>query len=236
MWPSLATANHIADLANIFFIGSLVVGVISTVMIVWMANVKEGHWERARQDSEERIAVLATQGDEAKAALGTAQADIAKANAQIAEANARAVEAKLALEKFKAPRVLTDAQAVRVGAKLKQFGSEPVDLFLYSESAENVRLIGPISFAVNTSGRATRIWHVFGGAFFGVLVQVRKDAPENVRRAGEALLNALKAEGIFTNRQTDFSIEDWPQNTAGPQTPALSERAPIRVLVGNKPI
>ena len=70
MWPSLPVTNHIADLANIFFIGSLVVGVVSTVLIVWMANVKEGHWERARQDSEERIASLTTQGEEAKATLG----------------------------------------------------------------------------------------------------------------------------------------------------------------------
>jgi hypothetical protein len=58
MWPSLPTANHIADWANIFFIGSLVVGVVSTVLIVWMANVKEGYWELARQDSDVRLAQL----------------------------------------------------------------------------------------------------------------------------------------------------------------------------------
>ena len=58
MWPSLSVANHIADIGNILFIGSLVVGVVSTVLIVWMANAKEGYWERARQDSDERIARL----------------------------------------------------------------------------------------------------------------------------------------------------------------------------------
>jgi hypothetical protein len=101
MWPSLPVANHVADAANIFFIGSLVVGVISTVLIVWMANVKEGYWDRARQASEERIALLATQGDEAKAALGIAQADIAKANAQIAEANARTAAAEVRLAEMR---------------------------------------------------------------------------------------------------------------------------------------
>jgi hypothetical protein len=93
MWPSFPMANHIADWANIFFIGSLAVGLISTGLIIWMANVKEGHWERARQASEERIALLAAQGDEAKAALGTAQADITKANAKIASANEAAAHA-----------------------------------------------------------------------------------------------------------------------------------------------
>jgi hypothetical protein len=80
MWPSLPTANHIADVANWFFIGSLVVGVVSTILIVWMAGVKETYWEKDRTESAERIALLATQGDQARAELGIAQADIAKAN------------------------------------------------------------------------------------------------------------------------------------------------------------
>ncbi len=56
VWPSLETASRIADWANIFFIGSLVVGVISTILIVWMANVKEEHWAAQRGESNERIA------------------------------------------------------------------------------------------------------------------------------------------------------------------------------------
>lgn len=76
--PSLEVASRIADLANIFFIGSLVVGVISTILIVWVANVKEGHWDDLRRRSDEKIA----------------------------EANARTKEAELALEKYKRPRNL----------------------------------------------------------------------------------------------------------------------------------
>ena len=55
-WPSLDTASRVADTANLFFIASLVVGVVSTITIVWMANVKEAHWDIARIQSEERIA------------------------------------------------------------------------------------------------------------------------------------------------------------------------------------
>jgi len=74
MWPSLPTANHIADVANCFFIGSLVVGVVSTILIVWMAGVKESYWEKDRTESAERIADLTTQGDIAR--KETAQAKL----------------------------------------------------------------------------------------------------------------------------------------------------------------
>lgn len=74
MWPSLSVANSVADWANIFFIGSLMVGVVSTILIVWMANVKEGYWERARQESDERIAKLVTDGNVAR--KETAQAKL----------------------------------------------------------------------------------------------------------------------------------------------------------------
>jgi hypothetical protein len=58
MRPSLPVANHIADVANWLFIGSLVVGVVSTILIVWMAGVKEAYWDLDRMESGERIAQL----------------------------------------------------------------------------------------------------------------------------------------------------------------------------------
>ena len=88
MWPSLPVANQVADIANFLFIGSLVVGVVSTVTIVWMNGVKEAYWEKDRGESAERIASLVTQGEQLRK--------------DTADANARALEAKLELEKFKA--------------------------------------------------------------------------------------------------------------------------------------
>ena len=102
MWPSLVAANKIADWANVFFIGSLVVGVVSTVLIVWMSGVKEAYWEKDRTESAEHIAALGVQGDQLRK-------DTAKANAQ-------ALEAQLALEKFKAPRAKSvEQRAVGLG-------------------------------------------------------------------------------------------------------------------------
>src|SRR5882757_4500695 len=90
MWPSLPVANQIADVANWFFIGSLVVGVVSTILIVWMAGVKEAYWEKDRTESAERIVAL---GKEA-----------AEANARAAEAQARIKESEETLARISMPR------------------------------------------------------------------------------------------------------------------------------------
>jgi hypothetical protein len=95
MWPSLPTANHIADLANVFFIGSLVAGVVSTILIVWMSGVKETYWEKDRTESAERVAGLVLQGDQLRK--------------DTAEANARTKESELALAELSSPRNIDPA-------------------------------------------------------------------------------------------------------------------------------
>lgn len=67
--PSLEIASKISDWANAFFIGSLVVGVVSTVLIVRMANVKEEHWDELRRSSDERIAEATARQKEAELKL-----------------------------------------------------------------------------------------------------------------------------------------------------------------------
>lgn len=47
--------------------------------------------------------------------------DLSEKDLLIAEANGKAIEAALALERFKAPRILTDAQRERITKKLKLY-------------------------------------------------------------------------------------------------------------------
>jgi len=61
---SLSAATTIGNLANIGLVGSLVIGVISTFLIVRTADVKGRHWDIAREQSRERIAELSMQGDQ----------------------------------------------------------------------------------------------------------------------------------------------------------------------------
>jgi len=104
MWPSFATASWVYDWANVFLIGALTVGAASTVLVVWMGNVKE---EYLRRD------LASTSLDATHAVLQTTilAKDIADANERTAIAEQRAAEATLALEKFKAPRELKEAAA-----------------------------------------------------------------------------------------------------------------------------
>ena len=166
MWPSLPAANHIADVANIFFIGSLVIGVVSTVLIVWMSGVKEAYWEKDRTESAERIAVVAAQGEKARAELGIAQADIAKAKAQaaalerdtakarqaIVEANARTKEAELKLEELRrqvAPRILKRDALIKA---LEGQPKAPTEIMYLRDDAESFELAQQISLAMEAAG------------------------------------------------------------------------------------
>jgi hypothetical protein len=71
MWPfdemSLSWATRLSDVANLVLLASLIGGVIATFVIVRTANVKEHHWEVAREQSQERIAELQTKVAEANA-------------------------------------------------------------------------------------------------------------------------------------------------------------------------
>jgi hypothetical protein len=196
MWPSLSTANQIADWANIFFIGSLVVGVISTILIVWMANVKEGYWERARQDSEERIASLIKQGDELRK--------------DTAEANARAAEAKLELAKFKAPRVLTSAQQSIVAGKIAAFRGtkfdagigpkgDPEPLYLLRSIVDSLKSVGWIQVPWTGDGETyteAPLLPVGLTMVTNVIVDVHPEYRAAFGPAVKALADALNAEGI----------------------------------------
>ncbi len=77
----------------------LVVGVVATILIVWMSGVKETHWDADRRHSNEKIAQL-----------GVA---VAEANARAAEANRKAEEERLSrvkLETKVAPRRLSGSE------------------------------------------------------------------------------------------------------------------------------
>jgi hypothetical protein len=87
MWPSFETAVWLYDAANIFLIGALAIGVIATVLVVWMGNVKEEHLRR-------EIAETNARAEEAKAAS-------AGANARAAELEKEAANARLETERIK---------------------------------------------------------------------------------------------------------------------------------------
>lgn len=115
MWPALPLANKIADIANLFFIGSLVVGVVSSIAIVWTTGVKERYWDEDRRASAEKIAALTTQGDQ-----------LLK---DTAEADARASEAELKLAEYRKPRApMIQQHAAELVAAIAPFKGTKFDM------------------------------------------------------------------------------------------------------------
>ena len=142
---------------------------------------------------------------------------VATAEALGAEANQRAAEANLALEKFRAPRVLSDEQIDRIAKELRRFAGVQFDMGISSRDPELLRLVvlleralekaewTEIDFrgsegisAVRTRSGAPSI----GTSVSAIGVIVGLSRPEKelpmVANAALALANALEAEGIET--------------------------------------
>jgi hypothetical protein len=121
---SLAVASRLYDLANIALVLSLIVGVISTALLVRMGNIKERHLQR----------------------------ELAGAGAAAAEANARAAEANLALAKFRAPRALTEAQAAMLVTAMAPFKGQSVSTGAIPPNHEGLSFAVQLMQVLQTAG------------------------------------------------------------------------------------
>jgi len=92
----------------------VVIGVAAELLGDWFSDPLQKKVDDARTAE---IARLATEAETARAA--------------IADANARALEAKVALEKLKAPRSLTDEQVTRIREKMLPFAGQAFGAITY---------------------------------------------------------------------------------------------------------
>jgi hypothetical protein len=104
MWPSEEWASRLSDWANIGLIVGLIFGVLSTVLLVWMGNVKEAYLKR----------------------------ELADTNLRAANAEQRAADATLELSRIKTPRSLTNIP--ELVASLEPFnGTEYTFSFVFQD-------------------------------------------------------------------------------------------------------
>lgn len=227
MWPQLKTAVFLYDIANIGLIISLVIGVISTVLVVWMGNVKEEYLDRELAYSRERTASLEKQAGESQTAIEQAKADVAKAyarsdeakaesaksferateaqrhlaesNERAAQAEQKAAEAKLALERFKAPRVLSQQEQQLIVSKASKFTGQEYTVTTFWDINEALAFSNQLHNTLLTAG-----WKFIppgeGGSFLlgsmiGVQVWMHPDADPSVKDAANALLSVLSEIG-----------------------------------------
>ena len=175
MWPSEATASLIANIANIALIASLVVGVVSTFIVVWMGNVKEGYLKR----------------------------EIAIAHERAAELNQKAEEERLArvkIEERLAPRHITQAQQNSIEKKLSEFKNNRVAFGVKPSTDESewfMRwLAAPFSMAgskVEMHASPSEMKYIHAG----VMIETTRH-PQAIAIANK-VVDALKAEGIKTD-------------------------------------
>lgn len=175
---SLPTASLLYNLANLALIVSLVAGVIATVVLVWMGNIKEEY-------SDHEIAALSK---------GTAEA-----NARAAEANAKALEAHVALEKLKAPRLIPPDKADQVISALFPFAQQEWEVTTYWDLKEPMALANNLKKQVLDFARWVYL-PVTSGRFFvgvqtGIDVYFHPQAKDSTKKAAEALVAVLNSLG-----------------------------------------
>jgi hypothetical protein len=218
MWPfsemSLSTASLVGTIANWGLLVSLLAGLFSTFIIVKTTDVKEEHWEHARQESDERIAQLNKGAARLSAEAETAKGEIAKANQGAAEANARAAEAKLELEKFKAPRLLDVGQQARILEEATAFTGIRFDVSALPGDPEALNFAVQIALVLEAArwswiefnhptGPLMTVYDLPGrpnmgqGGAWGVVVQTHADHADQFGPAATALAEALEAEGFI---------------------------------------
>lgn len=184
------------------------------------------------RQSNERIAV-------AQNAAEVAHADAKKADARAAEANAKAEterRARLELEAKLEPRLFDKAAQAALSESVKKYPGQAVDIFVYpSGSPDIVGMSYVIGEILDAAEWKHPVWTMFGNAFvIGVLIEVSNTAAPKTRDVASALVTGLRAAGVDASAHGEFDPTNFPTGTYGPKPPALTERAPIRMLIGSK--
>jgi hypothetical protein len=263
---SSALADTLFNVSNVVLaVGALLV-FAGTVGTIAMGLAKEHFAEvrLAENETETKRAVadsdLAKEGA-AKAGVEVAKANeaIAKANERansleaeaaksreraaqlekgVAEANARAAEAQLALEQFKAPRWITDAQHSSFVSNLGRFQGTSVDIWLIHAPSQDAASLASRLLAVLGAAHwnANGVFNLMGGVSGAGVFVVMRDSPTAAdNAAATALVNELNAAGLAASLQK--GVTDKPVETLGAFVGPNASTSPsnLWVIVGSKP-
>jgi hypothetical protein len=217
MWPSEKTASSLYDFANIGLIIGLGVGIVATVLVVWMGGVKERYLQQHLAETNERAA---------------------QANERASKADERAAQDNLALAKLKTPRTLNVEQQALISDALKPFGKQQFDVAI-SVMDEPKTLLPMIENALKHAGWQQIDWK--GNAniaeidysregsptvgivpLSGVVVQMHPEKIKELFSAAQALAAILNKEGIDAKAESGLGVSN-------------GNVAAIHILIGSKP-
>jgi vacuolar-type H+-ATPase subunit H len=189
----------------------------------------------ARSEADAKIGVAR---EESKVAVERALADSKKSLADAASANARALEAQLALEKFKAPRWISDEQQKLLVSRLSRFQGVLVDVWLLHAPSQDAAPFAQrlLSVLATSQWKANGVFNLMGGATAtGVIIVMRENPSPNDKDAAVTLLNELKSAGIAADLQK--GVTDSPVETLGAFVGPNASNPPsnLWVAIGSKP-
>ena len=161
-----------------------------------------------------------------------------KAESHLAEALERAsraeAQASTAAGKV-ADRTLSPLQQSNIVSRLRQFGPRRIDMIIIGDTGEIGNIATLIASAIQQAGWTV---HFVGKAISGpnvsgVLVGTHIGSDQGVEAAADALISALRSEGIVSGRFTPQFNDSLPMAIMG----SWDEKnvAPIRMLVSAKP-
>jgi uncharacterized membrane protein len=210
MEPSHDIASCVYNWANIGLIVGLAIGIISTILIVWMGNIKEQYLRR----------------------------DVANANQRAAEANEKAEKERLArmqIEEKLAPRFISQSHRDALIERLKQFAGIGIDIYVYPGGTPDAE---PFSLQISSmlieAGWQVGLSNVVTSRFSvrGIFIII-KDKTDNISvNAANLLADALISERIAT--QISYTIPDLAGVYSGGSLDD-PKKAAILLLVGTKP-
>ena len=206
-WDSLPAVTRYHNWAEI-------AGIIAVAVLV-VAEIIQFKYGHRRDDliAQEQTATNQRHDEE----MARLHLDTAQSNARAAEATQKATEAQLALEKFKAPRVLQPEQWAAIAAAMRQFGNIQFDVAVGPMGDPEPEIFGRTLADTLSNGGWTQIdWDTndpqirlerTGSRFVGfaavtnVIIDIHPAEAGRLWPAAQALAAALKAQGVDADAQ-----------------------------------
>ncbi len=248
MLPSESVASRIYDIANVGLIVSLMLGVASTVLVVWMGNVKEEYLRRALSATTERAAIATERAGKAEKEAGVANeraSENEKEAARLRQLAADETLARVELQQKVAWRSLSSKQSLEIADKLRHFSGQQFSIVSLPDDLE---IEGIRNDIVKTlTGHNGANWHLGASARMpdphrrlvtGILIELRSDADPRSVEAAHVLSAALNSERIVASgpqTRNDSGRLITGIVVDGTNGAPINDRMPITVTIGKKP-
>jgi len=232
MWPSEDTAAHLYNWANIGLIVSLVFGVASTVLVVWMGNVKEAYSQAELRDTKDR--------------LGKAEIKAGEATDRAAQADLKRLKLENRIVDIFGPRQLTAQQSIDIGKRLGGLKGTKVDIYVFklgspynsTEFSDDSNLGINLTHALRAAGLDAEVWLLESCQDSGasnLVVGVVGDDPSDLKMA-KRVVDALPTEiGVWPEVSRNLFPLTCGFSSLNPSMPnKRAHDAKISIAIGRK--